>query len=154
MLLVSRENYSTNCSAVRERNFYTLEKMNEVMSKCILFLDHCRTLPWISFCNLRTQTIFNLHSFQPNFYEYWPGNMWLTVWQGIGSGANPDPELQCVATLSSKVKNIWKGVTNPIHHTVQINNGLDDMRRALNTWHSCSSLWIDSEIYLILPWVK
>lgn len=45
MLLVSRENYSTNCSAVRGRNFYETGEINEVMSKCILLLDHCRTVP-------------------------------------------------------------------------------------------------------------
>lgn len=45
MLLASRGNDSTNCSAVRGRIFFLMGEMKDVMSKFILFLDHCRAVP-------------------------------------------------------------------------------------------------------------
>jgi len=39
MLLASKGNCDTNCSAVRGRNFFKKGKVNDVTSKSILFLD-------------------------------------------------------------------------------------------------------------------
>lgn len=45
MLLASRGNYRTNCSEMRGRNFFKMGEMNDVTSKFISSLDHCRAVP-------------------------------------------------------------------------------------------------------------
>lgn len=54
MLLAFRETTeTTNCSAVRGRNFFQTGEMNDVTSKLILFLYHRRAVPYMPFSNLR-----------------------------------------------------------------------------------------------------